>query len=77
MVNYSTSAAGSLKVEVQTENGQPISGFSLADCPEIFGDHIERVVSWKQGSDLSALEGQAIRLRMVLQDADLFSMQFR
>ena len=33
VVNYSTSAAGSLKVDVQTENGQPISGFSLADCP--------------------------------------------
>ena len=77
VINYSTSAAGSLKVEVQRETGQPISGFSLSDCPEIFGDHIERVVSWKQGSDLSELEGQSIRLRIVLQDADLSSIQFR
>ena len=32
-INYSTSAAGGLKVEIQDEKGQPLEGFSLKDCP--------------------------------------------
>ena len=75
-INYSTSAAGGVRVEIQDADGKPIPGFALEDCPEIIGDQIERTVSWKQGSDLSALAGQPIRLRFVLQDADLFAFQF-
>ena len=45
-INYSTSAAGSLRVEIQTADGKPIPGFSLAECPEIIGDEISRIVAW-------------------------------
>ncbi len=45
-INYSTSAAGSVRVEIQTVDGQAIPGFSLAECPEIIGDEISRIVSW-------------------------------
>ena len=45
-INYSTSAAGSIRVEIQSEEGHPVPGFSLAECPEIIGDEISRVVSW-------------------------------
>jgi len=76
-INYATSAAGTVLVEIQDEAGQPIPGYSLADCPEIFGDHIERVVSWNDGTDVSTLAGRSVRLRFVLQDADLYSIQFR
>ncbi len=75
-INYSTSAAGSIRVEIQDAEGQPIPGFALEDCPEIIGDQIERTVSWKQGPDLSALAGKPVRLRFVLQDADLYAFQF-
>jgi hypothetical protein len=44
---------------------------------EIYGDQLERVVTWKNGSDLSALAHRTIRLRFVLQDADLYSFRFR
>src|SRR5690606_22128505 len=37
-VNFSTSAAGSIRVEIQDEGGTPIDGFRLDDCQEIFGD---------------------------------------
>jgi len=76
-INYATSAAGTVLVEIQDEAGQPIPRYSLADCPEIFGDHIERVVSWNDGMDVSTLAGRSVRLRFVLQDADLYSIQFR
>ena len=77
VLNYSTSAAGQVRVEIQDLSGQPLPGFTLADCPEIFGDHIERVVNWKAGSDVSRLAGTPVRLRFVMKDADLYSIRFR
>jgi len=77
VINYSTSAAGSVQVEIQDAEGNPIDGFTLAQCPEIFGDDIARVVSWEGGSDVSALAGRPVRLRFMLKDADLYSIQFR
>ena len=76
VVNYSTSAAGSLRAEIQDATGKPLSGFSLAECPEIFGDEIEQTLVWDGGSDLSAVAGMPVRLRFVLKDADLFSIRF-
>jgi hypothetical protein len=75
-INFSTSAAGSIRVEIQDAAGKPIPGFALADCPGIYGDRLEHVVAWKQGSDVSKLAAQAIRLRFVMQDADLYAIRF-
>ena len=75
-INFSTSAAGHIRVEVQTADGQPVKGFSLGDCYEIFGDSVQRIVIWKDGADLSRLAGQPIRLRFMLHDADLYAIQF-
>ena len=77
IINYSTSAAGSIRVEVQDAKGAPLKGFTLDQCPEIYGDEIERVVSWQGGADLGRLAGQVVRLKFVLRDADLYSIRFR
>jgi len=77
VLNFSTSAAGSVRVEIQDESGQAIEGFTLADCPEIYGDAIERVISWKGGPDVTALAGKPVRLRFVLKDADVYAFRFR
>ena len=76
-LNFSTSAAGSIRVEIQHQDGRPIEGYALEDCPDIFGDSLERTVSWKSGSDLTRLAGETIRLRFTMQDADLYALQFR
>jgi hypothetical protein len=75
-MNFSTSAAGSIQVDIQDASGKPIPGFALEDCPEIYGDRIRQVVGWKQGSDVSTLAGKPIRLRFVMKDADLYAIQF-
>ncbi len=77
VLNYSSSAAGSVRVEILGESGGPVEGFKLADCTELIGDEIERVVRWNRVSDLSRLRGTSIRLRFVLKDADLYSIRFR
>ena len=75
-MNFSTSAAGSVRVEIQDTAGKAIEEFRLADCPEIFGDNLARVVHWKGGTDVSRLADTPVRLRFVLNDADLYSFQF-
>ena len=52
-------------------------GFSLEECPEIIGDEISRIVSWKGGDDVGSLAGKPVRLRFVMKDADLYSLRFR
>ena len=76
-INFSTSAAGSIRVEIRDAAGKPIPGFALEDCPEIYGDQINHVVAWKQGSDVGKLAGQPVRLRFVMKDADLYAIRFQ
>jgi hypothetical protein len=76
-LNYSTSAAGSVRVEVLSADGSALPGYGLADCRPVVGDEIEGVVRWRHGSDVGALAGQPLRLRYVLQEADLYAMRFR
>jgi hypothetical protein len=76
-INFSTSAAGSVRIELQDEDGKPIPGFALADSREMVGDEIERIVSWKAGTDVSRLTNLPARIRFVLKDADVFSFRFR
>jgi len=76
VVNYATSAAGSIRVEIQDAAGKPLSGYDLKEALEICGDEIERTVAWQKGADVSALAGASIRLRFVMKDADLYSLRF-
>ncbi len=76
-INFSTSAAGSVRVEIQDQDGAPVPGFTLSDSREVIGDEIARQVSWKNGSDISRLSSRPIRIRFVLKDADVFSFRFR
>lgn len=76
-LNFSSSAAGEIRVEILDENEDPIPNFALEDCDPVFGDAIERKVRWKGSSDVSALAGKTIQLRFKLKDADFYSFQFK
>ena len=75
-INFDTSAAGGIQVEIQDADGNPIPGFSLSECPEFIGNQISHIVEWKNGSDVSSLAGKTVRLRFVMKDADLYSFRF-
>lgn len=74
-LNYATSAGGSIRVAVCDENGGQIPGRTLDDMEPLFGDELDATVTWKDGSDLSALIGRPVRLRIRLEDADLFALR--
>lgn len=75
-MNFATSAAGSVRVEIQNASGKAIPDFTLGDSEEHFGDSITRTVFWKSGSDVSSLAGKSVRLRFALKDADLYAIKF-
>ncbi len=71
ILNLATSAAGSVKVELLDEKNTVI-----ATSEELIGNEIERVVTWKDNFDLSKWAGQDVRLKLTLQDSDVFAFQF-
>ena len=75
-INFGTSAAGSVRVEIQDEAGKPLPGYSLDDAVKQIGNEVDRKVRWKQGSDVSSLAGKTVRLRFVIKDADIYSFTF-
>ena len=77
-LNYSTSAAGFIKVELQDSKGKFIGGYSIGDSPEIFGDKCEGLVKWKNGTNLpiESIKSGDVKLRFVLKDADIYSFKF-
>ena len=76
-LNVATSAVGSMRVEIQDAEGQPIPGYALEESIEWYGDDIGAVVHWQSGSSVAALAGRPVRLRMVLRDADVYALRFR
>jgi hypothetical protein len=75
-LNYATSAAGSVRVEVQDVAGAAIPGLGLDECVLVFGDHLDRPVEWSGGADIGSLQGRPVRLRFEMADADLYAMRF-
>lgn len=75
-LNFATSAAGSVRVEIQHSDGSAIDGFTLEDCDEVIGDELDRTVTWRGNSDVSALAGDPVRMRFELKDADVYAFQF-
>ena len=71
--------------------GKPIAGYSLDDCPPIYGDALARPVEWSRSKkkerpgyyrditvtkDVSAFARKPVRLVFELKDADLYSFKF-
>jgi hypothetical protein len=66
-INFSTSAAGSLQFVLED-----LEGRKLVTSPEVIGDQLARIVPIEVGQ----WAGKAVRLRIVLKDADLYSFRF-
>gem|GEM_PF-303896 len=77
LLNFATSAAGSVRVEIQDAEGAPIPGYSAKEAQALIGNTIEHPACWKTGTDVSALAGRPIRLHVIMKDADLYSLQFQ
>ena len=84
LLNFATSAVGSIRLEIQDLEGMPLPGFALEESPLIWGDEIEHTVRWERSHSkatsekpLARLSGKAVRLRFAMKDADLYSLRFK
>lgn len=75
-LNVDTSAGGVVRVEIMEESGKPIRGFAMHEAEEITTNSVSAAVRWKNGADVSALAGKAVRLRFHMRSAKLFAFQF-
>jgi len=64
---------GSIRVEVLDEGGSVIQPFSPAHCQPLDADSVRHVVDWGESGNLSKLKGRTVRLRFLMQNAELYS----
>lgn len=77
-INYATSAGGQVLVEVQDSDGNAIPGYSLEECKPLIGDQIDQAVAWSGDTrTLGSFSGKPVRVRFVMEDADLYSICFQ
>jgi len=75
-LNFSTSAVGWMKVELLDAACRPLPGFTLAECPDIYGDKVDAKARWNSGNTPAKLAGKTVRLRFMMSDADLYAFRF-
>jgi hypothetical protein len=93
VLNYATSAVGSVQWELLDANGNPVPGFGFAQTTPLSGDEIEHKIRLKNdkrkpcrpddgaclstGRQENGLDARPLRLHFLLKDADLYSLQIR
>ena len=79
-LNFSSSARGGIRVGIADPEGKPLTGYSLNDCPWIYGDSLNRRVEWIESDkivdNVGSIAGQPVKLVFELKDADLYSFKF-
>ena len=78
-LNYRCQPGGWIKVELlektphlMTPDGDPVPGFSFAECDLLTGDAIDHVVTWKGRRDISGI-GETVAIRIEMFQAKLFA----
>ena len=81
-LNYRTAADGWIKLELVEQPHtppqpvEPYEGFGLEAAETLSGDELSRVVCWNGSSDLSALKGKDVSVRIHMYKAKIFSIAF-
>ena len=75
-LNLDTAVLGHLRVGLLDEQGQPLTDFTMEDCPALRTNATQAVVSWSKGGDLSSLRRKNVRLSLSGVQAKLYSFFF-
>lgn len=75
-INAVTLRGGSIRVEVADASGDAVPGRSFEDCEPIIGDQYRRTLVWNGCTDIGVPDGQAILLRVRLDQAKLYFFDF-
>jgi hypothetical protein len=67
--------SGTVKVGILDEGGVPVPGFGTTDCDAV-SSSVRHIVTWRGCSDVGELSGTTVRLRVEMQNAKLYALQF-
>jgi hypothetical protein len=76
MLNLDTSAGGVVRVEIQSAEGKPLKGYTVADADDLNGNSVRMPVSFNGNSDLGRLAGTPVRLSFQMYHCKLYAFQF-
>ncbi len=76
LINAVTDRTGSIVVEVCDLHGKPLSGRTFDDATPVVGDQYRTPLKWKGGEDTGVGEGEPVMLRVRLNRAQLFGLDF-
>ena len=65
-----------MRLQLQSPDGTPLPGYSLADSDRIYHNNIRKTATWKGQSSVSDLKGKPLRMRLVMRDSKLYAFQF-
>jgi len=75
-VNMNASAGGVLRIELLSDAGAPLPGYTRAEADPLYGNDVRKTVTWSGNPDVSRLSGQDVRLRFRGKAVDLYAFQF-
>ncbi len=76
LLNYATSAVGSVRVGLCDEAGRELADHAMQDSAVMYGNEFKQCVTWRGQSNISEFACRPVRLRLRLQDADVFALRF-
>ena len=78
-LNFQSSVVGLVFVELQTDAGMPIPGYTLAESDPLRGNFIAKAATWNGGTSTlqSQLLGDRVRIKVAMTDTSLFSVEVR
>jgi hypothetical protein len=76
IVNANASYNASVKVEILNKNGEPMDGFSKADCDVISGDSVKHTVKWNGNANIGSLKDKPIKIKFYLNQSKIYSFTF-
>ena len=74
LVINARTVGGYVAAELLDEAGRPIDGYTQADCDAFTGDSVRHPVTWRGGAALERLNGDKIKIRLSLKNAELYAL---
>lgn len=65
--------SGTLKAEILDKDGNPVKGYTMEECLGVSGNTTKAMVEWKNGSDVSFLNGQVFQIRFSMENGEFYS----
>jgi hypothetical protein len=62
-------------VQVTDKDGQALPGYAFDECNPFSGDDLFWIPRWKDGKNLSALAGKAIRLEIEMLNGRIYAIR--